>query len=62
MIALKDLIKTPLYKECCVFICPQWNSLFALHVQSCSNLDVDMDNEDNSNSENFEENIKKSTK
>ena len=54
--ALKYLIKTPLYKEC-NFFCPQWNSLFALHMQLSSNLDVYMDIEDNSNVEYFEEYI-----
>jgi hypothetical protein len=60
MIALKDLIKTPLYKECNIVICPQWNSLFALYMQSSSNLDVNMDIEDNSNADNFEEDIEDS--
>jgi hypothetical protein len=57
MIALKDLMTTPLYKECNVVIRPQWNSLFALHMQSSSNLDINMDIEDNSNVDNFEEDI-----
>ena len=55
MIALKDLINTPLYKECNVSIRPQWNSLFALHMQSSSNLDVHINIEDNPNEDNFEE-------
>ena len=57
MIALKDLINTPLYKECNVLIRPQWISLFALHMQSSSNLDVSTSNalEDNLNIDNFEE-------
>jgi hypothetical protein len=57
MIALKDFIKKPLYKECNVFICPQWNTLFALYMQSSSNSDVNKDIEDNSNANNFEEDI-----
>jgi hypothetical protein len=60
MIALKDLIKTPLYKECNIVIRSQWNSLFALNMQSSSNLDVNMDIEDNSNADNFEEDIEDS--
>jgi hypothetical protein len=60
MIALKDLIKTPLYKEYNIVIRPQWNSLFALHMQSSSNLDVNMDIEDSSNADNFEEDIEDS--
>ena len=57
MIALKDFIKTPLHIECNVVICPQWNSLFALHMQLSSNIDVDMDIKDNSNVDNFEEDV-----
>ena len=55
MITLKDLINTPLYKECNVSIRPQWNSLFTLHMQSSSNLDVHINIEDNPNEDNFEE-------
>jgi hypothetical protein len=40
-----------------IVIRPQWNSLFALHMQSSSNLDVNMDIGDNSNEDNFEEDI-----
>jgi hypothetical protein len=57
MMPLKDLIKTPLCKECNIFIHPQWNSLFALHMQSNSNVHVDMGIEDNSNADKFEEEI-----
>ena len=55
MMALNDLINTPLYKECNVSIRPQWNSLFVLHMQSTSNLDVHINIEDNPNEDNFEE-------
>ena len=55
MIALRNLINTLLYKECNVSICSQWNSLFALHMQSSSNLDVHINIEDNPNEDNFEE-------
>lgn len=54
MLALKDLIKTPLYKECNVSIRPQWNSLFSLHIQSNMNLDIQCDT---MNANDFEEEI-----
>ena len=55
MIALKDLINILLYKECNISIHSHWNSLFALHMQSSSNLDVHINIEDNSNEDNFED-------
>ena len=57
MLALKDLIRTPLYKEFNVCFHPQWSSLFALHMQLSSNLDVQFNTEDNLNANNFEEYI-----
>jgi hypothetical protein len=32
MLALKDLISTPLYSNLNVTINPQWNSLFSMHT------------------------------
>jgi len=55
MLALKDLLNTPLYRELNVRIHPLWSSLFAIHLQT--KIENDNSEEDIANQDNFEEEI-----